>query len=130
MPRDLKEKLKPIFEGYPKIKLVYLFGSQANGENGPLSDFDLAVYLIERDRKKIFEVKTELLNQISRILGTDRVDIVILNQLQEPELKFNIINEGKIIFERDLTRVLVEPKILTEYFDFRRSLRKYHLTKT
>lgn len=32
--------------------------------------------------------------------------------------------------EREPFRVLVEPRILTEYFDFRESLRRHGLTRT
>ncbi len=42
---DLKRRLKPAFEKFPAVKFAYLFGSVAEGEAGPLSDIDIAVYL-------------------------------------------------------------------------------------
>lgn len=122
-------KLSDIFELYPEIKLVYLFGSKATNNGGPLSDYDFAIYLDEKDKKKMAKIKLELLNKISRVLKTDNIDVVILNTVESPELKYNIIKEGRLIFEKEPFKVLVEPKILTEYFDFRALLLRYNLTK-
>jgi len=126
---ELRKKLLPIFKKYKEIKLVYLFGSQATGKAGPLSDYDFAIYLDEKDKKKIFDIKLELLASISRALQTDKVDIVVLNTVDAPELKYNIIKEGKAIFERDSSKLLVEPRIMNEYFDFKMSLQRHNLTK-
>jgi len=130
MNKKILQKLKSIFKLYSEIKLVYLFGSRSQGDIGPLSDYDFAFYLDEQDKKKIYKIKVELLNKISSILKTDKVDIVMLNTAKGPELKYNIIKSGKLIFEKEPFRILVEPKILTEYFDFRLSLKKHNLTKT
>ena len=129
MQKKYLEKLVAIFNLYPKIKLVYLFGSRATNKEGPLSDYDFAIYLDEKDKNKISKIKLELLDKISRALKTDDIDVVILNTAESPELKYNIIKEGRLIFEKEPFRVVVEPKILTEYFDFRTLLLKYNLTK-
>ena len=121
--------LTPIFKKHPQIKLVYLFGSRAKGNKGPLSDFDYAVYLDGKDSGKTFELKVVLQNEISGTLGTDRVDIVILNTLKSPELKYNIIKDGRLIYKKEPYKTLVEPRILNEYFDFHYGLAKYGLTK-
>lgn len=122
-------KIRPIFESYPEVKLVYLFGSLVSGKTGPLSDIDLAFYIDERDKKKLFELKFKLADEISRALGTDKVDIVILNLTDSPELKYNVIKEGELIFQQDPFKVLVEPRILNDYFDFHAILSRHNLTK-
>ena len=121
--------LNSIFNKFSQVKLVYLFGSQATSKTGPLSDFDFAIYLDERNKKKMFDLKFELNDKISRLLKTDKIDIVILNITESPELKYNIIAEGKLIYYKEPYKVLVEPRILMEYFDFRQMLLKYNLTK-
>lgn len=126
----LTNKLKPIFQRYPEIKLVYFFGSKARGQDGPMSDYDFAFYLDAESKKRMMEIKMELIGQISRLLKTDKVDLVILNTAEKPELKYNIIKEGKIIFEQEPFRVIVEPKILNEYFDFKSLLLRYNLTRS
>jgi predicted nucleotidyltransferase len=121
--------LNRIFKLFPEIKLVYLFGSQVSGKKGPLSDYDFALYLDEKEEKKMFEIKINLITQLSDILKTDKIDVVILNTVESPELKYNIIKEGKLIYQKEPFKVFLEPKILNEYFDFRLSLLKYKLTK-
>lgn len=121
-------QLKKIFKAEPKIKLVYFFGSRARGEAGPMSDYDFAVYLDEKNEKKLFKMRADLMNKIGKMLKTDKVDVVILNSAESPELKFNIIKEGYLIYEQEPFRVLIEPKIMNEYFDFYIMLKKYKLT--
>jgi len=129
MEKKNLEKILAIFKLHPKIKLVYFFGSRVSGKTGPLSDYDFAVYLDEKDKKKISKIRLELLDKISRVLKTDNIDVVVLNTVESPELKYNIIKEGKLILEKEPFKVIIEPKILTEYFDFRILLLKYNLTK-
>jgi len=123
------EKLLPIFEKYPTVKLVYLFGSRATGKVGPLSDYDFAVYLDEKDSLKRFDIRLQITGELSGALKTDAIDVVVLNDLAMPEMKFSIIQEGKLIFGREPFKVLVEPRIITEYIDFHELLTRHGLTK-
>jgi len=109
--------------------MVYLFGSRVVGKEPPLSDYDFAVYLDTGDKKRMYEIKFELFDRISRMLKTDRIDIVILNLTESPELKYQIIKEGKLIFQIEPFKIIVEPNILNEYFDFQMILLRYNLTQ-
>ncbi len=129
MTPELLKKTTQIFSDHPKVKLAYLFGSQAKGTTGPLSDYDFAVYLDERDKKKCFDIKLDLLNQLSQALNSDDVQVVILDTTEMPELKYSVIAEGKRLFTQEPYAVIVEPRILQEYFDFKIQLQKYGLTK-
>jgi predicted nucleotidyltransferase len=120
-----KNELISIFGSYEEIKLVYFFGSRAAKKETPLSDYDFAVYLDIRDKRRIYDIKFELFDKISRLLKTDRVDIVILNLVESPELKYQIIKEGVLIVEVEPFKVIVEPRIMTEYFDFDKHLLLY-----
>ena len=99
---DLKA-LKATFEGYPEIKLVYLFGSRARNTSSPISDYDFAIYLDTRDKRRINDIRLEIYDKISRFLKTDDIDILILNTVEMPELKFMIVTEGKLIYEEEPT---------------------------
>lgn len=121
-------RLTSIFKSYNEIKLVYLFGSKARQKHGILSDDDFAVYFDTKDKRRMYDIKLELFGRISRLLRTDKIDIVILNLVESPELKYLIIHEGKLIFERKPFKVVVEPNILNEYFDFQKLLLRYNLT--
>ncbi|MBU1166900.1 nucleotidyltransferase domain-containing protein [Patescibacteria group bacterium] len=130
MKKKQLEEIKRIFDDNPDVKLAYFFGSQAKGEAGPASDYDFAVYFDNQNSEEIFSNKAKLLDQLSRQLQTDKIDIVILDTAKKPELKYNIISEGQLIFEKDPYKVILEPKILNEYFDFQLMLKKHGLTKS
>lgn len=129
MEKTELKKIVSIFKAHPKVKLVYFFGSKKTGREGPLSDYDFAVYLDEKGIERLFKIKFALADQLSLLLKTDKVDVILLNLTESPELKFNIIQEGKLIFERGPFKVMIEPKILNEYFDFRSLLLRHHLTR-
>lgn len=129
MSEEMEKKIKEIFESYPEIKLAYFFGSQVSGQTGPLSDYDFAIYMDERDAKKTFAIKVDLMDKIGQLLKTDRIDIVVLDTAENPELKFAIIKDGKIIINREPYKLLLEPKIMNEYFDFHAMLLRHNLTK-
>ncbi|KKT25523.1 MAG: polymerase, beta domain protein region protein [Parcubacteria group bacterium GW2011_GWA2_43_9b] len=129
MNAETEKKLNEVFASYPEIKLVYFFGSHAIGQEGPMSDYDLAFYSDEKDRKTFFDLKLELINEISRILHTDDLDVIALNSATSPELKYNIIKDGRLIYEKEPFRILIEPRILSEYFDFRDLLLRHNLTR-
>ncbi|MBS3055870.1 MAG: nucleotidyltransferase domain-containing protein [Candidatus Aenigmarchaeota archaeon] len=56
-------QLKGFLKKQKYIKLVYLFGSSARNEEGPLSDIDIAVFLdkklskLQRHQKHLFLIK-------------------------------------------------------------------------
>ena len=123
------DNLKKLFQSKSQIKLVYLFGSQVSQKTGPLSDYDFAFYIDEKDKKKLFDLKLNLISKLSQLLKSNKIDVVILNMVESPELKYNIIKDGKLIFEREPYRILIEPQILNSYFDFHNLLLRYNLTK-
>lgn len=113
----------------PVVKLGYFFGSRAENSAGPLSDYDFAFYLEESSKEKRFEIRLTLLKHLTKLFQTDDIDVVILNDTQAPELKYNIIKNGILFYEQEPFKVLIEPRILNEYFDFHSSLLRYGLTK-
>jgi predicted nucleotidyltransferase len=112
----LKDELSTILPGLEGVCLVYLFGSQVEGNLGPMSDFDLAV-LVDRavDGRR---VQARLAHELARALQTDRVDVVLLNRASI-ELAYAIIAQGKVLYEQDVaTRVEYEATVLSRYGDF------------
>jgi len=82
-----------------------------------MSDIDIAVLLDEEMVQDMVEIYWELLRRISDALHTDRLDLVILNE-SEPALKFNVIKDGILIYERDsVARVPFERRTINEYLD-------------
>lgn len=95
-----------------------LFGSQATGKVGPLSDVDVAVWLDpDLPYEKLSALRSELTLAAVEALGTDEVDVVVLNDAP-PLFKHRAIKEGRQLFERDpVARVRLETAALLEYLD-------------
>ena len=129
MDKAKTEALKNIFRSFPDVKLAYIFGSRANGEEGPLSDYDFAVYFDLKDKIRMSDIRFQLSDKLSRELKTDKIDLVVLNMTEGPELKYNIIKDGRVIYEEEPYKLLFEPRVLNEYFDFRAMLLRHGLTR-
>ncbi len=117
----LVEQLRPVIADAPAVALAYLFGSRAQGNIGPLSDYDIAVLL---DRDTDYEAaRLHLMRQIRRALQGEAIDLVLLNEAPV-ELAFNVIANGKLIHQRDLaTRVEYEATVMSRYYDLLPMLR-------
>ncbi len=96
---DQLNALVPILREDEGIVLAYLFGSYARGQAGPLSDVDLAILLspsISHDHYLDYQLR--YIAEASRLLGDDRVDVVILNTA--PPLLSHEVIKGRILYER------------------------------
>lgn len=121
--------MKDLARQMPQIVLAYIFGSAATDTRGPMSDYDFAVYLDEPDKKKRYDIKFSLMGKLSQALKTNKVDVAVINDTDNVYLKHAIISEGKLLFGKEPHKVIVEPKILNEYFDFRMLIDKYQKIK-
>jgi len=119
------EKLKDIFKGYRYIASAYLFGSQASGKIGPMSDVDIAILLKEdapKGRELIHE-EDYLAYKIARALGVKEVDLIDLNS-QGLIFVHNVLRTGKLIYDADPDfRIKFVSKVISDYCDFEPTLR-------
>ena len=98
------------------VRLIYLFGSQAEGCAGPMSDYDLGV-LVEPAADGQ-QVKAQLACEFAGALQTGRADVVLLNRAPV-ELVYTVIAQGKLLYERDVaTRVEYEADVMSRYGDY------------
>ncbi len=117
-------KLKDIFKGYPYIASAYLFGSQATGRTGPMSDVDIAVLLKEPHPKgrDLIHAMDYLAFRIEEVLKKE-VDIVELNS-QGLIFQHNALRSGKLIYDADPSfRIKYIARIISNYCDFEPTLR-------
>lgn len=113
----LKQKLKGFFSGRNDVAVAYLFGSVGRSDAGPLSDVDIAVLLdAALDAEKRFLARLDLTSRIGRLLGTNKVDVVILNEAP-PSLSYNIIKDGIVLKSDETARALFESRVLSVYLD-------------
>ena len=120
LPSDILDRLREaegVLAQDGNVVFAYLFGGLAKNEIRPLSDIDIAVHL--RETINLAEYKLLLFDRISDALGTDELDLVILNTAP-------ISITGRILQDK-LTLVDKEPFLrhrfeslkLREFFDFK-----------
>jgi predicted nucleotidyltransferase len=123
MEKQIK-KLKDFFSDEmkePSVELAYLFGSQAAGTQGPISDYDIAVLFSQAPHSK---VTYGLAHQLAQLLMTDQVDLVVLNHAPI-ELRYAVIVTGTVIYEvNKAARVEFEASTLSRYGDYLPILRR------
>lgn len=101
---------------HPQVLFAYLFGGLARGTPSPSSDIDVAVFI--DDRSDLTVEKLDLLSDLIDNLGTDEIDLVLLNTAPLP-LKARVIRNNEILVDRKpYLRHTFESLVLREYFDF------------
>jgi predicted nucleotidyltransferase len=113
-----RRALAELFQRQPDVVAAYLFGSQARGEPGPLSDIDLAVWLDARpEPSRRLRRQLALSGQAASLLGTDEVELVILNGAP-PLLAQRVIRDGELLAEQDApARIRLETDAVIRYLD-------------
>ena len=119
------EKLKNIFKDYPYIAAAYLFGSQASGKTGQMSDVDIAILLKENSPKgrELIHEEDYLSYRIAGALQVKEVDLIELNK-QGLIFVHNVLRTGKLIYDADPDfRIRFVAKVISDYCDFEPTLR-------
>ncbi len=117
LPPNIQEKFGPLTDFFIQngnILFAYLFGGLARGRFSPLNDIDLALFL--KDEKKGDYLKT--FGDISEILGTGEIDLVILNKAPL-SLAGRILQSRKVLADKaPFVRHRFESLTLRMFFDF------------
>jgi uncharacterized protein len=117
LPDDILQRMAGLTDFFlkdSKIIFVYLFGGLVRGKAKPLSDVDLALYVRDPNRLDFLS----LFHEISQILGTDEIDLVVLNSAPV-SLTGRILQNRKILVDKaPFLRHQYESRILREFFDF------------
>jgi predicted nucleotidyltransferase len=112
-----RRALAELFQRQPDVVAAYLFGSQARRKAGPLSDVDLAVWLDDRLKPKRSRRQLALGSEAASLLGTDEVELAILNGAP-PLLAQRVIRDGELLAERDApARIRLETDAVIRYLD-------------
>jgi len=111
------------------VALAYLYGSQARGDAGPLSDVDVAVQfgpaVPESER---FDRVLRLIGELGSVFHRNDVSVVDLDEAP-PLLRHRVYYYGRVLYcPDDAVRVRFETTALRDYVDtepLRRIQRKY-----
>ena len=123
---EIQEVLEGYFKEHPEIELVYIFGSIAQGRINTLSDIDIALLSDPKeidDRLYHYGYKAQILTDLMKLLKTNNVDLVILNEAS-PLLKHRVLYFGKLIYSKDeRKRIQFQVETIDKYLDFKQLLR-------
>lgn len=121
---QIEKAVKETLRTQKGVLFGYLFGSMVTGNTRKGSDVDIAVYLSPEIKQRFFDIRLDLLEKFTRAFRRE-ADVVILNTAA-PFVKYVVLKEGKLIFERDQNaRIDFELKALNEYFDYKPVLKQY-----
>ena len=98
--------LDAVFQKYPEIQAVYVFGSVATGKVKAGSDLDLGIV---PKTPSLHERKLDILTDLAR-LGFCEVDLVFLD-VEDIVLRFEIVKHNKVIYQTsdfDKRRILFQ----------------------
>ena len=121
---EVLETLRSCLSGLPEIRFAYLFGSLAKGTQNLLSDVDVAVFLdpefLARPHPEhSYGYKAHLITELMSHLGTNQIDVVILNHAS-PFLRFQVLRGGIVICETNREeRIRFHTQALSRYFDLK-----------
>ncbi len=121
--KSVEEKLDDLIDflqSHKYIVFAYLFGSVAKGKGGKLSDLDLAVFMDESlNKREKFDLQLKLISEMTSILKTDKVDLVVMNDAPL-SLNYEIIKANCPMFVKDRgEKIDFEHKVLSKYLDRR-----------
>ena len=111
--------VRAVLERRGEVLEAYLFGSFARGEAQSHSDVDVAVYVDPSARSEsALGLDAEIAAELMRALGSNRVDVVLLNAAP-PLLHHRVLRDGIRILSRDLCATTVrEGRALSRYCDY------------
>ena len=113
---ELFTKLSENLQKEPSILFTYIFGSFGKGKPGPLSDLDIAIFL--DSSSELLEKKMDLIGKVTEIMGTDEVDLVLLNE-SPLSLRFEVLRTGRVLFSKDeAQRISFVARTYQSYCDF------------
>ena len=111
---ELVDVLREALAEQADVVAAYLYGSQARGTTGPLSDVDVAVLLgddTDRSRRWL-----ELASVLTNAVGDD-LDLVVLNDAPAP-LAYRVLRDGIVVLSRDeRARIHHWTSTVREYLD-------------
>lgn len=115
MASDLARQLEPVFEDFPDIRAVYLFGSRATGRASAGSDYDLGVV----SKKHQSDYRLDLLVRLEDTgLFEGDIDLVFFHEAGLV-LQFEMVSPHCLLYrQQDFVPGQFFSRVAREYWDF------------
>lgn len=128
---ELGEILREYFKKHTEIEVAFIFGSIVDGRANILSDIDIAIIIDSQQiNEKVYRYgyKAESLTDLIKLLKTNDVDLVILNEASTL-LKHRVLHSGKLIYSKnEKKRIEFQIDTINKYIDFKQLI-KPHLPR-
>ena len=106
--------LKDVFQRYPAIQAVYVFGSTGSGKMHPESDLDMAIVSRSTTLK---DNKLQILTELAS-LGFCNADLIFLDT-GDIVLQYEAVRQNRLIYSvQDFDRGTMYSKVIRQYLDF------------
>ena len=89
-------KIQHVFEKYPQIDKVVVFGSRAKGNFRPGSDIDLTLFGNELNQQLCSDIAEEL----DDLFLPYMIDMSVFDLLDHEDLKEHILRVGKVFYQQ------------------------------
>ena len=124
----IKTMLADFFQRQAEIEIAYIFGSIARGTESALSDIDIAILIDDQqinDDKFRYGYKAEILADLMKILKTNNVDLVILNEANTL-LRHRVLYHGRLIYSKnEKKRIEFQTNTIDKYIDFKELMKPH-----
>lgn len=94
LPQHALERLLPIFDAYPEVDRVILFGSRAKGNFRQGSDIDLCLVAPTLTMSRCFALE----NALDDLLLPWKIDLVRWDEIDNPDLRSHIQRCGLLLW--------------------------------
>ncbi len=128
---EIKGILKEYFQKHSEIEVAYIFGSVTQGRASSLSDIDLAVITDSQQIKEEtyrYGYKAAILTDLIKLLKTNDVDLVILNEVNTL-LKHRVLYFGRLIYSKnERKRIAFQTDTINKYNDYKQLINPHLVT--
>lgn len=96
LKEEIVRKINSVFDKYPHINQVILYGSRAKGNYRNGSDIDLTLIGENVDLTTLLKIE----NELDDLFLPYKFDVSIFEKLSNPDLKEHINRVGVVFYER------------------------------
>ena len=124
MDEHLMAKLRGRLAQETDVLVAYVYGSQARGTAGPLSDVDVGVLLLDEGSDH-FRRRMDLTRAVADVTSQDAADVIVLNDAPIA-LCYRVLRDGRVILSRDeRSRIRFFVRTVDRYLDMAPMRRMY-----
>lgn len=110
------DKIREVLQNIPQIEAAYVFGSQSAGTANGESDYDLALFVKDKEKINVREILTKI-GSVFPNMEKLHLSIVDLKN-SSPSFLFQIVKNGKPIYcKSEIEKTNLEARVMHMFYD-------------